>query len=162
MSNATQTDPIQSNRPTPNVCHSQHCPVWQWNATTFLRAPSSGHPPISEDPWLRDATEFLRQCRSGWSDANGESTEIQRVIGDALTGTTPSMMIAVQTASDAALLLWDDVLSPVRVPKEIRECAKSVKTKCARSWPVREALANATGLEQIVLASPPTVPFQDR
>jgi hypothetical protein len=46
---------------------------------------------------------------------------------ESLVGTSPSMMIAVQTASEADLPLWDRLLSQIPVPKEIREYAVGLK-----------------------------------
>ena len=41
------------------------------------------------------------------------------------------MMIAMQTASDESLQLWDALLSQVPVPKEIREYANGLKKAAA-------------------------------
>ena len=46
---------------------------------------------------------------------------------ESLIGTSPSMMIAMQTASDKTLPLWDELLSQVQVPKDIREYANGLK-----------------------------------
>ena len=44
-----------------------------------------------------------------------------------MVGTTPSMMIAMQTATDKTLLMWDELLSQVPIPKEIRQYANGLK-----------------------------------
>ena len=121
MSNATQPNPIQLNRPTPNDCHAQHCPAWRWNAATFLSDPSSGNPPISDDPWLREATEFLRQCRSGWSEDTAEPTETQRVIREAVALYGNKVQRAILEARLLAGETYDDIARHSGIPATVVE-----------------------------------------
>jgi hypothetical protein len=51
----------------------------------------------------------------------------QQKLIQTLVGTSPSMMIAMQTASETDLPLWDRLLSQVPVPKDIREYAVGLK-----------------------------------
>jgi hypothetical protein len=46
---------------------------------------------------------------------------------ESLVGTSPNMMIAMQTASETDLPLWDRLLSQISVPKDIREYAVGLK-----------------------------------
>ena len=51
----------------------------------------------------------------------------QQKLIQTLVGTSPSMMIAMQTATDETLPLWDELLSQIPVPKDIREYANGLK-----------------------------------
>ena len=121
MSNATQSNPLQLNRPTPNDCHPQHCPAWRWNAATFLSDPSIGNPPLSEDPWLGDATEFIRQCRSGWSEGTGEPTGVQRVIAEAVALYGNKVQRAILEARLLANESYDDIARHSGIPAAVVE-----------------------------------------
>ncbi len=84
MSNATQPNPIQLKRPDPDACLPQRSPAWRWCTAMYVSDPNCGNPPNSDDPWVQDAAEFLRQCRTGWSEGAIEPTETQRVIREAV------------------------------------------------------------------------------
>ena len=56
----------------------------------------------------------------------------QQKLIQTLVGTSPSMMIAMQTATDETLPLWDELLSQIPVPKDIREYAIGLKKVCRR------------------------------
>jgi hypothetical protein len=51
----------------------------------------------------------------------------QQKLIQTLVGTSPGVMIAMQTATDETLPLWDELLAQVRVPKEIRDYANGLK-----------------------------------
>jgi hypothetical protein len=70
MSTATQSKQIQLKRPHPDACLSQHSPAWRWCTAMYVSDPYSGNPPNSDDPWVQEAAEFLRQLRTGWSESN--------------------------------------------------------------------------------------------
>jgi len=51
----------------------------------------------------------------------------QQKLIQTLVGTSPGMMIAMQTASETDLPLWDRLLSQIPVPKDIRDYANGLK-----------------------------------
>ena len=68
----------------------------------------------------------------------------QQKLIQTLVGTSPSMMIAMQTATDETLPLWDELLSQIPVPKDIRDYAIGLK----KAAPQKKAATEKTVTEE--------------
>lgn len=151
MSNATQSNAIQFSRPEPADCHPQQCPAWRFNAATFLSDHSSGNPSLSEDPWLREATEFLRQCRSGWSESNGEPTEVQRVIAEAVALYGNKVQRAILEARLLAGETYDEIARHSGVPAAVVEAYEQLFFNVTNQVCFNQIIGNLVRPERMLL-----------
>ena len=122
MSNATHPNPIQLKRPDPDACSPQESPAWRWCTAMYVSDPNCGNPPNSDDPWVQDAAEFLRQCRTGWSEGAIEPTEIQRIIAEAYALLADNKVrLAILQARLLAGETYDDIARHSGIPAAVVE-----------------------------------------
>ena len=87
----------------------------------YVSDPNCGNPPNSDDPWVQDAAEFLRQCRTGWSEGAIEPTETQRVIREAVALYGNKVQRAILEARLLANETCDDIARYSGIPASVVE-----------------------------------------
>ncbi|MCY2987851.1 MAG: hypothetical protein NTY19_08325 [Planctomycetota bacterium] len=150
MSNATQPDPIQLKRPDPDACSPQKSPAWRWCTAMYVSDPNCGNPPNSDDPWVQDAAEFLRQCRTGWSEGSIEPTETQRVIREAVALYGNKVQRAILEARLLANETCDDIVRHSGILASVVEAYEQLFFNVANQICLKQVCGNLFRPERVL------------
>ena len=83
--------------------------------------PDLGHPPNGDDPWMQETAQFMRRCRSGWSEGTSTPTAGQRVIAEACALHGNPVHLAILQARLLANETYADIERHSGIPASVVE-----------------------------------------